>query len=183
MRKEMVMGKDAVEVVAGDIGTVPTCRDCGSQWVVRDAWGCFNPASGLWELEDVFDQEFCKQCESETHFVWKRVNDIASIRIREMNDNFRKDAAGRGSIVITEGIVAQGQAFLREVADAVRSFTDFSKDNDPWGEHDFGSVEVAGQKIFWKFDYYNPDLTAGSNNPANEGETHRVLTIMLASEY
>jgi Protein of unknown function (DUF3768) len=176
------MGKDEV-VVAGDVGTVPTCRTCGSERVVRDAWGCFNPASGLWELEDVFDQEFCKQCEGDTHFVWKQATDIPSLKIRELNDRFRMDAVGRGSIVITQGIMDQGQAFVLDVAHAVRSFTDFSKDNDPWGEHDFGAVDVAGQRVFWKIDYYSPDLKSGSENPANEGETHRVLTIMLAGEY
>jgi Protein of unknown function (DUF3768) len=182
MRKEMIMGVEALEI-AGEIGAVPTCSKCGSERVVRDAWGCWNPASGLWELEDVFDQEFCKKCEAETHFVWKRVDAIPSLRIRELNDRFRQDAVGLGSIVLTEGIVCQGQAFVQDVAEAVQGFKDFSKDNDPWGEHDFGAVEVAGQKIFWKIDYYTPDLTAGSENPANEGQTHRVLTIMLAGEY
>ena len=59
----------------------------------------------------------------------------------------------------------------------------FRTSNDPWGEHDFGAVEVRGEKVFFKIDYYTLDLNAGSENPANEGETHRVLTIMLASEY
>lgn len=176
------MGEDVADI-AGEIGTVPTCSTCGSERVVRDAWGCWNPASGLWELENIFDQEFCKTCEAETHFVWKRVDDVASLRIRELNNRFRQDTIGRGSIVLTEGIVGQGQAFVEAVATAVQGFKDFSTDNDPWGEHDFGAVEVEGQKIFWKIDYYTPDLTAGSENPANEGETHRVLTIMLAGEY
>jgi Protein of unknown function (DUF3768) len=177
------MGKDEVEVVAGDIGTVPTCRECGSERVVLDAWGCFNPASGLWELEDMFDQEFCKQCEGDTHFVWKRVDDVTSLRIRELNDSFRQEGLGQGSMALTQGIVGLGLAFARDAVVAVREFKDFSKDNDPWGEHDFGAVEVAGQKVFWKIDYYTPDLQAGSENPANEGQTHRVLTIMLAGEY
>lgn len=72
---------------------------------------------------------------------------------------------------------------MHEVMVAVKEFTDFSGDNDPWGEHDFGAVSVAGEKVFWKIDYYNLDLSAGSENPANEGLTHRVLTVMLASEY
>jgi len=55
--------------------------------------------------------------------------------------------------------------------------------NDPWGEHDFGAVEIDGEKAFWKIDCYDRTLTAGSENPANEALTHRVLTIMLASEY
>ena len=44
-------------------------------------------------------------------------------------------------------------------------------------------VEVGGQKAFWKIDPYDPTLTRGSDDPANEACTHRVLTIILASEY
>lgn len=66
---------------------------------------------------------------------------------------------------------------------AVQAYDAFDDANDPWGEHDFGTIETKDEPIFWKIDYYTPDLTAGSENPANEGETHRVLTVMLASEY
>ena len=69
------------------------------------------------------------------------------------------------------------------MVEAVRSFDAFSEDNDPWGEHDFGAIEIGGQKIFWKLDCYDPTLTYQSENAANEALTHRVLTIMLASEY
>ena len=50
-------------------------------------------------------------------------------------------------------------------------------------EHDFGSVEFAGEKCFWKIDYYNKALDAGSEDPADPAQTTRVLTIMLTSEY
>ena len=72
MRKEMAMG-DVKDEVLADIGSLPTCKACGSERVARDAWACWNPQTGLWEIETVFDQEFCHKCESETHFVWKRV--------------------------------------------------------------------------------------------------------------
>ena len=177
------MGIQSFGVVAGDIGTVPTCKTCGSERVVRDAWACFNPASGLWELETVFDQEFCHKCESETGFVWMAVEAVPRLRIRELNDRFRSEGLGNGSVFVTAGIRANGHDFLLRAVAAVRTFSDFSKDNDPWGEHDFGSIDVGNQKVFWKFDYYSPDLSSGSENPANDGQTHRVLTIMLASEY
>ena len=38
-------------------------------------------------------------------------------------------------------------------------------------------------RVFFKIDYYDLALDQGSENPANEGCTHRILTIMLASEY
>jgi hypothetical protein len=73
--------------------------------------------------------------------------------------------------------------FIRKAVDAVRAFDAFTDDNDPWGEHDFGAVEIDGEKVFWKIDAYDPSLTTVSENPANEAKTYRVLTIMLAREY
>ena len=65
----------------------------------------------------------------------------------------------------------------------VQSFADFNADNDPHGEHDFGSFEVAGEKFFWKIDYYDSEMMFGSDDPADPEATTRVLTIMFAEEY
>ncbi|MEW8508949.1 MAG: DUF3768 domain-containing protein [Candidatus Thiodiazotropha sp.] len=107
----------------------------------------------------------------------------SSSRIQLLNDRFRTKWIGNGSLVITVGVKNQGELFVREAIRAVHEFHTFTPDNDPWHEHDFGSVELSGEKIFWKIDYYNLDLSAGSEDPADETRTHRVLTIMLASEY
>ena len=72
---------------------------------------------------------------------------------------------------------------LQAVVSLVRSFTDFTKDNDPYGEHDFGMVEHQGEKYFWKFDYYDQNLEYGSPEPSDTSLTTRVLTIFLAEEY
>ncbi len=167
----------------GAIGAVPVCKTCGSERVVKDAWVYWNPATGLWELENVFDQKYCQHCESETSFVWKRVDGGPRGRVRELNDRFRCEGCGAGTVLVTAGIQARGPEFVRNAFMAVRDFNDFTDDNDPWGEHDYGAVEVGGEKVFWKIDYYDPTLTTASNDPANEAETRRVLTIMLASEY
>jgi hypothetical protein len=37
--------------------------------------------------------------------------------------------------------------------------------------------------IFWKFDYYDPDLQMASLDPGDPTITTRVLTIMMADEY
>ena len=165
------------------IGTVPRCRSCGSERVVKDAWACFNPESGLWELENVFDQEFCHQCEEDTKLEWVSADAIKSRRIRELNDRFRTEGLGNGTVLVTSGVQAEGGEFVVAAVDAVRTFNDFNHDNDPWGQRDFGAVEIGGQKVFFKIDCYDPSCTQGSENPANEALTHRVLTIMLASEY
>ena len=169
--------------IAGNIGTVPTCKTCGSERVVRDAWACFNPSSGLWELETVFDQEFCHQCENETSFLWKRVESVPRNRITELNDVMRKTGHGNGKVVVTSGVLGLGIEGAKAVLDAVQAFDTFTADSDPWGEHDFGILQAAGQKVYFQFDYFDLTGTVASPNAANEGETLRVLTIMLASEY
>lgn len=103
-------------------------------------------------------------------------------RIRELNDLFRTCFIG-GRVLITEGVSALGQDFTRECVEAVQRFADFTADNDPYGEHDFGCVTVQGRKVFWKIDYYDLDCHYGSECPADPAQTTRVLTVMLASEY
>jgi Protein of unknown function (DUF3768). len=59
----------------------------------------------------------------------------------------------------------------------------FTPDNDPYEEHDFGKIEYDEQVIFWKFDYYDLDLSMMSPDPSDPAVTARVLTVMLADEY
>lgn len=103
-------------------------------------------------------------------------------RIRELNDAFRTTFRG-GRIMMTPGVNELPDCVKAEVLTRVASFKDFSEDNDPHAEHDFGSFDVVGRKFFWKIEYYDRQLKYGSENPANPDETTRVLTIMLASEY
>ncbi|KJV09061.1 hypothetical protein VZ95_13810 [Elstera litoralis] len=103
-------------------------------------------------------------------------------RIRTLNDRFRRSFSG-GTVLVTPGIRALPEDQQAEVLHAVRSFTAFDPGNDPYGEHDFGSVEIAGQRCFWKIDAYDLTLTEASPDPADPSVTRRVLTIMLASEY
>jgi uncharacterized protein DUF3768 len=117
-------------------------------------------------------------------------------QIAALNDLLRKGGFG-GSVYVTQGVRARGEAFVSDVLRAVRDFSDFPPENDPYGEHDFGTVFVAEkiamhakaafaarlQKIFWKIDYYAPGLKQGSEDPSDPAKTARVLTIMLAEEY
>jgi hypothetical protein len=66
---------------------------------------------------------------------------------------------------------------------AVQSFSNFTKDNDPHGEHDFGNFELQGETYFFKLDYYSLDMESGSEDPADPSVTTRVLTILRADEY
>lgn len=105
-----------------------------------------------------------------------------TLQIAKLNDLLRTTFFG-GRVFITEGVRANGPSFASQAVEAVQSFAGFTEDNDPYGEHDFGSVAIDGEKVFWKIDYYDLSLTAGSEDPADARVTTRVLTIMLASEY
>ena len=99
--------------------------------------------------------------------------------IKTLNDNFRKTFIG-GRVMLTSGIRAKTQDEIAEILEKVRNFDNFTTANDPYGEHDFGSFDYKGQKIFWKIDYYDLNYEYMSENPADPTITNRVLTIMLA---
>lgn len=104
-------------------------------------------------------------------------------KFAQLNDLAR---AGFGSMkfYITAGIAALPEDDQHAIMLKVVQFNDFTPDNDPYGDHDFGAFDHAGQRIFWKIDYYaKGDMTRGSERPDDPEATTRVLTIMLASEY
>ena len=86
-------------------------------------------------------------------------------------------------IYMTRGVMSLSPEDQIIIAAKVRDYNDFTEDNDPHGEHDFGAFNHNGQKIFWKIDYYDQDVKYGSDDPADVACTTRVLTIMLAEDY
>ena len=108
-------------------------------------------------------------------------NDVQDIA--RLNDLCRTAMGVAGKLVQTQGISALPPAEQSAIRQKVETFSDFSEGNDPHGERDFGAFGHNGQRIFWKIDYYAPDMEHGSENPADPKQTVRVLTIMLASEY
>ena len=102
--------------------------------------------------------------------------------IKTLNDNFRKTFTG-GQVLLTAGIDSLPTDDVANIMLLVQNFTDFTPDNDPYGEHDFGSFDYKGNKIFWKIDYYDLNHKYMSENPANPNITNRVLTIMTVYEY
>lgn len=103
-------------------------------------------------------------------------------RIAELNDRFRQTYWG-GKVMTTCGVNELSEDIKARLFRAVAEHDKFNWRNDPHGEHDFGKVVIDGQKFFWKIDYYNNTMDAGSEDPANPDVTTRVLTIMLAHEY
>ena len=104
---------------------------------------------------------------------------MTAARIAQLNDAARTTFIGC-RVVITKGIAAMDD--LDGLYAKVRAFNDFNERNDPYGEHDFGSVEHKGHAVFWKFDYYDVDLLMHSPDASDPAVTCRVLTIMLGGE-
>jgi hypothetical protein len=102
--------------------------------------------------------------------------------IRQANDTLRRTFL-TGNVMLTQGIRALPEPTVAKILDAVQSFDSFDQGNDPHGEHDYGRLQVNGETVCWKIDYFDADLRYGSENPADPSITRRVMTIMLVSEY
>ena len=103
-------------------------------------------------------------------------------KIRALNDSFRQTFIG-GRVMKTDGVAARDEALQQNLFSEVKDFGKFEQRNDPYGEHDFGSVELGGTTFFWKIDYYDLSMQHGAADPADPETTMRVLTIMCADEY
>ena len=108
------------------------------------------------------------------------MHDATTAKIAALNDHARRTFTGC-RVVLTQGV--QALELLDAVLRQVQQFNAFTPDNDPYGEHDFGSFRHAEETVFWKFDYYDLDLQMHSPDPSDPAVTTRVLTIMLAEEY
>lgn len=104
------------------------------------------------------------------------VTNETNAKIAALNDAFRQSS----TMMLTKGALDEFKDIVVLIR-AVRSYSRFTEDNDPYGEHDFGSLDWEGVKVFWKIDYYDPsfELWCDPLHP----ECERVLTVMLAEEY
>ena len=96
--------------------------------------------------------------------------------IAQLNDEFRK--SGR-DVFVTPGV--QALPDMLGLIQAVQTFDRFTPDNDPYGEHDFGSIKWYQEKTYWKIDYYDQALQYW-HDPL-DADCRRILTVLLASEY
>ncbi len=103
-------------------------------------------------------------------------------KIQQLNDAFRTTMSG-GRVMMTAGVDALPSDVKAMVIRRVATFSEFTADNDPHKEHDFGNFTLAGRNFFFKLDYYDLAMEFGSEDPADPSKTTRVLTIMLAEEY
>ncbi len=67
-------------------------------------------------------------------------------RIAALNDARRLCVYG---FVVTPGFLALPESPQAAIQERVRTFDAFTEENDPYGEHDFGSIVVDGYQIYW----------------------------------
>jgi len=107
---------------------------------------------------------------------------IKTASISRLNDLLRTQGIG-GRVVATLGVQNLSHDTRGKVVEAIRVFDKFDDGDDPYKEHDFGAVEIEGDKFYFKIDYYDPSLKFGSEDPSDPGKTTRIMTIMRADEY
>ena len=121
--------------------------------------------------------------------------DVLRAMIGKQNDAFRR-CLGVGAIwqhhhlkgrtFVTPGFEALPVATKSALMEKVINFTDFTEENDPWGDRSFGRVEAEGVAIYWKIDLYDTAYTFGATMPdcaCDPDQTRRVLTLYLPSEH
>ena len=107
---------------------------------------------------------------------------MSTDKIRQLNDAFRTTFTG-GRVMLTASVEALPSDVKAMAIRKVATYDDFTAENDPHGEHDFGAFDLADRKFFWKIDAYDRDCRFGSQDPADPAKTTRVLSIMLAQDY
>lgn len=117
--------------------------------------------------------------------------DIAAIAVQ--NDAFRKlaclgiapDQPIAGRMHVTRSLAEAEGGFMAEAVKATGEFDVFEPESDSDGCHDFGAVDIGGEKVYWKIDLYeaDSDFRYGAEAPDNPATTVRVLTIMMASDW
>lgn len=103
-------------------------------------------------------------------------------RIRELNDSFRGSFVG-GTIMLTAAVDALEPSTKSRLLEKIRTFDKFEAGNDPYREHDFGSILIEGESYLFKIDYYDRKCRDASPDPTNPAVTTRVLTIMHSRDY
>ena len=104
-------------------------------------------------------------------------------RIRFLNDELRTEGSCRNGRVVAAGRLTQKYEKVGAIAAAVAAIDQWSDGDDPYCEHDFGKLDVDGEAVIWKIDYYALDEMHGSDHPEDPNVTVRILTLMSAEDY
>jgi hypothetical protein len=120
--------------------------------------------------------------DSESSFIGPRDRGAPMKTIARLNDEFRS-TFDDGRVLMTATVKALPVEVRAAAIVAVQAHTVFTKDNDPYEEHDWASFELGGQHFVWAIDCYDETCTYRSKDPCDDFVTTRVLTLMLAQDY
>ena len=99
---------------------------CGTEW---------------WDEWDCLCNDRCPTCDAEIEPDEHEATEGAkSAKIRTLNDRFKSLTGGR--VMMTAAVIALPDDVRARVIEFTRTFDDFTPDNDPHKEHDFGSYEI-----------------------------------------
>lgn len=110
--------------------------------------------------------------------------------IAQINDRFRKAIlqdtqanAARGRVSLTQGVASLDFDTQARILIQVQTYSVFDPEDDPYGEHDFGVIELKDTpRVYWKIDYYeDASMQYGAEDKATV--SYRSLLVMLADEY
>ena len=102
--------------------------------------------------------------------------------IATLNDKFRRSFIN-GEVLLSAGIAAMSSEDKVNIVSLVQNFDNFTPDNNPYSENDFGTFDYKDEKILWKIDYYDLNNKYHSEDPSNPYITNRILTIMTVFEW
>lgn len=103
-----------------------------------------------------------------------------AVELAALNDQARSTLTAC-TVFFTCGISDLNQD--ARILQLLKGYNDFTPENDPYGEHDFGAFDLGDVRIWWKFDYYDLQMEHASPDPTDPGCTTRVLTILLPEEW
>lgn len=114
---------------------------------------------------------------------------LSNPKIADLNDRLRKSYDQSIGVIVfcptVSSMVLEKPELQLAIVRACAQFDDFNEENDPYGEHDFGTFSLDDNHFNFKIDYYARDsnYSYGSESPESIEETQRILTIMDRSNY
>jgi hypothetical protein len=112
----------------------------------------------------------------------------ASEQIARLNDQLRAQNSQVGAIHFSRSVGLLPPQQQQQLLQLLKEFNSFSPDNDPYGERDFVTLELDGERYFFKIDYFEKSAwlkgeEIGADTPEDVNTTWRVGTLMESNEY
>lgn len=121
----------------------------------------------------------------QTHHI-RRLNDMARTQPEIVNTTWLMTIGVQKLLTDKEdgpAAITSVRGRITALRHAIATYSDWREENDPYGEHDFGTFEFLGERLFFRIDYFHPDHDTLAPVPGNIELCRRVLNIMLAEEY